>query len=79
MGRSSNLYLERKHHTPRLMYPRPWFATNTLHTHSRPHDILPELQDLENPNARLETVPVELVLGHIYQQPDLTDMDPDFL
>ncbi len=78
MGRSSDLYLKRKHRTLRRMEPRPFFVTNTLRTHFRPHTVLPELQDLENPNARLLTVPVEVVLGHDERQPDLSEMDPDF-
>ena len=79
MSRASNLYLERKHRTPRLMWPRPWFATNTLHTHFRPHVVLPGLQDLEDPNARLETQPIETVQAHNVRYADLEDIDPDFI
>ena len=79
MGRASNLYMKRKHLVPRLMPRRPFFVTNNLRSHFRPHVTLPELQDLENPNARLQTVPVEVVLGHSERPPDLSDIDPDFI
>jgi len=79
MGRSSKLYTERHHLVPRLLQRRPFFVTNSLRTHFRPHVPLPELQDLEDPNARLEAQPIEDVQAHNVRYADLSDIDPDFI
>lgn len=63
--RSSLLYLNRKKRVLRQLPDRPWFATNTLSTHSRPHVVLPELQDIENPGARMLTRPIEETPDHV--------------
>lgn len=79
MGRSSALYLKRKLHTPDLLYPRPWFTLNSLRTHRRPHVTIQAMRDVEDPNARLETVELELTPATTYRAPDLSGLDPDFL
>ena len=57
--RSSMLYLNRKKIVLAKLPQRPWFATNTLSTHSRPHVVLPELRAIEKPEARLAVRPLE--------------------
>ena len=79
MGRASNLYMKRHHLITRLMPRRPFFVRNSLRTHFRPHEELPALQDLEDPNARLTVDQIEAVQGHNVRTPDLSDIDPDFL
>ena len=64
MSKASRLYLQRKKLVPDLLYPRPWFATNSLPSHRRPHVTLPALRDIENPGARLETRPIEETPAH---------------
>lgn len=79
MGRASDLYMKRHHLVPRLLLRRPFFVTNSLRTHFRPHTELPAVQDLENPNGRLTIQQIEDVQGHNVRPPDLSDIDPDFL
>ena len=79
MGRASNLYMKRHRLITRLMPRRPYFVLNSLRTHFRPHEELPAVQDLENPNARLTIQQIEDVQGHTVRSPDLSDIDPDFL
>jgi hypothetical protein len=57
--RSSMLYMNRKKIVLASLPRRPWFATNTLSTHSRPHEVLPELRAIEKPEARLAVRPLE--------------------
>jgi hypothetical protein len=42
-----------------IRQPRPWFATNTMKSHRRPHVTLPALRVVEDPSARLATKPIE--------------------
>lgn len=57
--RSPSLYLNRKKIVLASLPRRPWFATNTLSTHSRPHEVLPELRAIKQPKARLAVRPLE--------------------
>ena len=57
--RSSLLYMHRKKIVLAALPRRPWFATNTLSTHSRPHVVLPALRAIEKPEARQAVKPLE--------------------
>jgi len=65
MSRSSMLYMRRKKTVLDRLWPAPWFATNTLHSHRRPYITLPVLRDKEYPDDRLEQVPIEEVPAHV--------------
>jgi hypothetical protein len=70
MSRASMLYLLRKKRVAGKLWPRPTFTTNSLHTHFRPHVVLPDLRDVENPGARLAVVPLEQVPAHVRNEDD---------
>jgi hypothetical protein len=57
--RSSMLYMHRKKLVLAQLPRRPWFATNSLPTHNRPHVVLPALRATEHPNSRLAVLPLE--------------------
>jgi len=65
MSRSSMLYMKRKKLVLDRLWPAPWFATNSLRSHFRPHTVLPELRDKEYPDDRLAQVPIEEVPAHV--------------
>ena len=65
MGRSSMLYMKRKKTVLDRLWPAPWFATNTLRAHGRPHVTLPVLRDKEQTYNRLAEVPVKEVPAHV--------------
>ena len=70
MSRASMLYLQRKKRVIGRLWPRPTFTTHSLHAHFRPHVTLPGLRDVENPGARLATVPLEQVPAHVRNEDD---------
>jgi len=63
--RSSMLYLERKKVVLQELDDLPRFPPGRLKTHFRPHDLLPELRNLEEPDNRLATKPLNQVKGEI--------------
>jgi hypothetical protein len=63
--RSSMLYLQRKKLVLAQMRHRPWFATNSLPSHRRPHTPLPGLRATEHPNSRLAVRPLEETLDYV--------------
>ena len=65
MSRSSMLYMRRKKTVLDRFWPAPWFSTGTLHSHFRPHTVLPVLRDKEQTFNRLEQVPIEEVPAHV--------------
>jgi hypothetical protein len=69
MSRASMLYMKRKKTVLDCLHPAPWFATDSLHSHSRPHTVLPILRDKESPDDRLAQVPIEEVPAHVRDEP----------
>lgn len=65
MSRSSMLYMKRKKTVLARLWPAPWFATNALRSHRRPHITLPVLRDKEQTFNRLEEVPLSEVPAHV--------------
>ena len=63
--RSSMLYLERKKVVLRELRNLPRFPPGRLKTHFRPHELLPELRNLEKTDDRLAAVPLDEVKGQI--------------
>lgn len=68
--KSSMLYLNRKKTILRTISPSPKFPPSRLSMHSRPHEALPELQNLERTDNRLAAVPIEDVPAQIDEEID---------